>query len=103
MIYVEQMRDDNTEVFIERQSNKSFGKWGLPILGIYHKGNDYTIADNSSWILGFKDLTKQDVFWRLPSLDVEYKTKFVAKSVRKLVRIAYELGWFNDEVNEKNK
>jgi len=95
MIYIETITDSNDTFRIEREKNTSDGKWYSIMLTQVNP--DVFLADNDSFIFDLEVALKDNPKQAMKEIGIEYNKDHV-KLLRKIIRKAIKLGWFNPSV-----
>lgn len=89
MIYVEVICDEKSPYGIQRQKNKPTSDWcGIALI----REDNSWLADNEDWIKAIPDVTTDDIIKELAECKL---SKADVLRLRKLVKKAIKLGWFD--------
>ena len=96
LIFSEEIEIAAKDIKISRQKDTPNGKW----YGIMICGQDDVIADNEEWILNelYPRLKDKDYY----GLNKDGFDKETCKNMKRLIKTAIKLGWF-DDINPEPK
>jgi len=95
MMYIETITDSNDTFRIERQKNTPDGKWYSIMLTQVNP--DVFLADNGDFIHDMEITLRDSPTRVMKEIGLEYNKDHV-KLLRKIIRKAIKLGWFNPSV-----
>ena len=95
MMYIETISDSNDTFRIERQKNTPNGKWYSIMLTQVNP--DVLLADNDSFIFALEVGLRDNPYVSMQIIGIPHNKDHV-KLLRKIIRKAIKLGWFNPSV-----